>query len=125
MDIQRNELNRYIEVHQKARELEISSEMINEQISLVQEELTTAIMNDPDNEDQIEDIYNARLNHLYIMFLINCFYNFLTEYAIQDLTGCLRLHWPDVNITPKIHMLEDHAADFIKKWGVCLGFYGE
>ena len=29
-------------------ELEISSEMINEQISLVQEALTTAIMNNPD-----------------------------------------------------------------------------
>ena len=63
-DIQHNELDQYIAVHQKARELEISSEMINEQISLVQEALTTAIMNDPDNEDQIKEIYNARLNHL-------------------------------------------------------------
>ena len=39
--------------------------------------------------------------------------------------GYLRLHWPDVNIPPKLHMLEDHVADFIRKWGVGLGFYGE
>ena len=38
----------YIAFRQKAMELEISSEMINEQISLVQEALTTAIMNNPD-----------------------------------------------------------------------------
>ena len=39
-------------------------EMINEQISLVQEALTTAIINNPENEFEIKDIYNARLDHL-------------------------------------------------------------
>ena len=42
-------IHQYIAFRQKARELEISSEMINEQISLVQEALTTAIMNNPDD----------------------------------------------------------------------------
>ena len=36
-----------------------------------------------------------------------------------------RCHWPKENVSPKMHMLEDHIVPFIKKWKVGLGFYGE
>lgn len=36
-----------------------------------------------------------------------------------------RENWPDSTITPKMHMLEDHAVDFIKKWKAGFGIYGE
>ena len=36
-----------------------------------------------------------------------------------------RTNWPKINISPKLHILEDHVLDFLKKWGVGLGFYGE
>ena len=31
--------------------------------------------------------------------------------------------WP--TIPPKLHMLEDHALEFIREWGVGFGFYAE
>lgn len=37
----------------------------------------------------------------------------------------LHVHWPDVNISPKLHMLEDHVMEFICRWRVGFGFYGE
>ena len=37
----------------------------------------------------------------------------------------LRQEWPKESITPKLHLLEDHAVDFIKKWGAGFGLYGE
>ena len=33
--------------------------------------------------------------------------------------------WPKETVTPKLHMLEDHAVDFIRKWGIGMGFYAE
>ena len=36
-----------------------------------------------------------------------------------------RANWPNESIPPKIHFLEDHIVEFIKKWKVGLGFYGE
>lgn len=36
-----------------------------------------------------------------------------------------RINWPTRNIGPKLHMLEDHVVDFIRKWHIGLGFYGE
>ena len=37
----------------------------------------------------------------------------------------LRATWPTVSIPPKLHLLEDHALDFIRECGVGFGFYGE
>ena len=37
----------------------------------------------------------------------------------------LRQNWPKVNLSLKLHMLEDHVIPFIKKWNVGFGFYGE
>lgn len=36
-----------------------------------------------------------------------------------------RSTWPNQSITPKLHLLEDHAVDFLQKWGSCFGIYGE
>ncbi|XP_057310202.1 uncharacterized protein LOC130648181 [Hydractinia symbiolongicarpus] len=47
------------------------------------------------------------------------------EQSIDKLMAFLRTNWPDVTITPKLHMLEDHAVDFMRKWGTGFGFYGE
>ena len=37
----------------------------------------------------------------------------------------IRLNWPDENISPKLHMLEDHVIEFLTQWRAGLGFYGE
>lgn len=36
-----------------------------------------------------------------------------------------RKNWPSATIPPKLHMLEDHAVEFIEKWGTAFGIYGE
>ena len=37
----------------------------------------------------------------------------------------LREHFPEINISPKLHMLEEHMIPFISKWKVGCGFFGE
>ena len=37
----------------------------------------------------------------------------------------LQVDWPQVRITPKMHMLEDHMFDFISKWKTGCALYGE
>ena len=37
----------------------------------------------------------------------------------------LRREWPAESVTPKLHLLEDHRVDFMKKWGAGFGLYGE
>ena len=37
----------------------------------------------------------------------------------------LRFNWPEINISPKLHLLEYHAADFLKRWNSGCGFFGE
>lgn len=36
-----------------------------------------------------------------------------------------RATWPHNSITPKMHMLEDHAVDFLRNWGASFGMYSE
>ena len=36
-----------------------------------------------------------------------------------------RRHWPTHSITPKMHLVEDHAIPFIKKWKSGFGLNGE
>ena len=40
-----------------------------------------------------------------------------------------RTEWPNGTIPPKLHMLEDHATDFVEKlefcWKTGFGMYGE
>ena len=37
----------------------------------------------------------------------------------------LRSDFPDIKISPKLHMMEDHVIPFIRRWGAACGFYGE
>ena len=37
----------------------------------------------------------------------------------------LQTVWPEASVTPKLHMLEVHAVDFLKRWGVGFGLYGK
>ena len=48
------------------------------------------------------------------------FKNYVTLFMFH-----LRVDWPQVKITPKMHMLEDHMFDFISKWKTGCGLYGE
>ena len=35
----------------------------------------------------------------------------------------LRLTFPEITISPKLHMMEDHMIPFIRRWGAGCGFY--
>ena len=37
----------------------------------------------------------------------------------------LRSKFPDIRISPKLHILEDHVVPFIRRYGAGSGFYGE
>ena len=37
----------------------------------------------------------------------------------------IRVEFPDESITPKLHLLEDHVLEFISRWKIGLGMYGE
>ena len=50
---------------------------------------------------------------------------YILEADINTFMVFLRVNWPKVNISPKLHMLEDHVVDFIRNWHVGFGFYGE
>ena len=47
------------------------------------------------------------------------------EADIITFMGFLRLEFPQIHVSPKLHMLEDHLIPFIWKWGAPCGFYGE
>ena len=59
------------------------------------------------------------------MYVYIYIFLYLQKNSIQDLMAFFRKNWPNQSITPKLHMLEDHATEFIKKWGYGLGLYGE
>ena len=44
---------------------------------------------------------------------------------IDDFMEYYRTEWPNGSIPPKLHMLEDHATDFVEKWKTGFGIYGE
>ena len=39
--------------------------------------------------------------------------------------SCYRQSFPDETITPKMHMLEDHAVSMMTRWQCSLGLHGE
>ncbi|CAH1266636.1 Hypp3462 [Branchiostoma lanceolatum] len=47
------------------------------------------------------------------------------EEAIKSLMAFYRETFPTCTIPVKMHMLEDHVAEWIRKWGFGLGFHGE
>ena len=44
--------------------------------------------------------------------------------TIDDFMEYYRTEWPNGTIPPKLHMLEDHATDFVEKWKTGFGMYG-
>ena len=60
---------------------------------------------------------------LHILFEI--YFYFHTENMIDDFMEYYRTEWPNGSIPPKLHMLEDHATDFVEKWKTGFGMYGE
>nr|XP_047127232.1 uncharacterized protein LOC124808257 [Hydra vulgaris] len=47
------------------------------------------------------------------------------ELAIKNLMEFYRMTWPEATITPKMHLLESHVSQFIEKWRLGIGVYGE
>ena len=48
--------------------------------------------------------------------------------AEEDITNFLqftREKFPDMTITLKLHVLEEHVCPFLQQWHMDLGFYGE
>ena len=43
---------------------------------------------------------------------------------IDDYMAYLRELFPEINISPKLHMLEEHMIPFISKWKMGCGFFG-
>ena len=50
---------------------------------------------------------------------------FVSGNDVNDLPSVFRQHWPNDTIPPKLHLLEDHAADFMERWSTGHGIYGE
>uniref|UniRef100_A0A7M5XJ63 Uncharacterized protein n=1 Tax=Clytia hemisphaerica TaxID=252671 RepID=A0A7M5XJ63_9CNID len=44
---------------------------------------------------------------------------------IDELLAFFRRNFQSETITPKLHLLEDHAVNFMEKWGSSFGIYGE
>ena len=44
---------------------------------------------------------------------------------MHDLLVYCRKNWPKETIPPNLHMLEDHAGEFVKTWSSPGGVYGE
>nr|XP_047127857.1 uncharacterized protein LOC124808704 [Hydra vulgaris] len=49
----------------------------------------------------------------------------LLKKNIEDLMQYFRATFPKASVTPKLHMLENHAVSFLKKCGAGFGSYGE
>ena len=47
------------------------------------------------------------------------------EEDIKSYMAVLRANFPDVRITPKLHIMGDHVIHFLKRWLTGCGFYGE
>ena len=54
-----------------------------------------------------------------------CDYTFVSGNDVDDLLCFIRQHWANDTIPPKLHLLENHAADFIERWSTGHGIYGE
>ncbi|XP_057290698.1 uncharacterized protein LOC130657379 [Hydractinia symbiolongicarpus] len=67
---------------------------------------------------EVHNIYNSAK-------YLSCEEILALEISINKFMMHLRTNWPKVNISPKLHMLEDHVTEFIAKWNVGFGFYGE
>ena len=49
----------------------------------------------------------------------------LLKLNIQEFMSFYRTNRSDEKVTPKMHMMEDHIVEFVSKWRVGCGFFGE
>ena len=57
--------------------------------------------------------------------LFDIYIYFHPENTIDDFMEYYRTEWPNGSIPPRLHILEDHATDFVEKWKTGFGMYGE
>ena len=62
------------------------------------------------------------LDRLHTLF--NIYIYFLLENTIDDVMEYYGTEWPNESISPKRHVLEDHATNFVKKWKNRFGMQG-
>ena len=62
--LNREELNEHIQNLQKIKDLEQGAQNNHDQICLIQEAISIAIINEPENEDHIRGIYEPRIVYL-------------------------------------------------------------
>ena len=58
-----------------------------------------------------------------VCFTFSCF--LVAEEDITHFLQFIRKKFPDMMITPKLHMLEEHVCPFLRQWHMSLRFYGE
>ena len=58
-----------------------------------------------------------------VCFTFSCF--LVAEEDIKHFLQFIRKKFPDMMITPKLHMLEEHVCPFLRQWHMSLRFYGE
>ena len=61
----------------------------------------------------------------WLHILFNIYIYFHPELTIDDFMEYYRTEWPNGSILPKLHMLEDHATDFVERWKTGFGIYGK
>ena len=54
------------------------------------------------------------LDRLHTLF--NIYIHFLLENTNDDLMEYYGTEWPNESISPRRHVLEDHATNFVEKW---------
>ena len=59
----------------------------------------------------------------YVCSTFSCF--LVAEEDITNVLQFIREKFPDMMITPKFHMLEEHVCPFLRQWQMSLRFYGE
>ena len=58
-----------------------------------------------------------------VCFTFSCF--LVVEEDITNFLQFIREKFPDMMITPKLHMLEEHVCPFLRQWHMSLRFCGE
>ena len=68
---------------------------------------------------------HIKTNLVYLHFWNPSILVCLLEKAIVDLMAYFRTTFEEESVTPKLHLLEEHVIEFIQRWRIGLGLYGE
>ena len=69
-------------------------------------------------------IYMYKLKHLNFCTILNFIFSY-SDISIQELLRAYRKLFPEERITPKLHLLEDHTVDQLRRFRVGLGLLNE